>query len=193
MLKQEELLQMQCHICNGLPLPINYKESLTIEMIRHVAKIHLPLQCNKCFKQFEKIDDFSMIGKCCNEEEQRQQAIEMTKENMGDSINVPEIKIDDASTKKDEMTPMAQMHARFQRKNREFGKIIDEEAVKPPGSLSKKTSTPLATNIDSPLAMHISSINFTSSASETDLSPPASAVMPAPKQPLPTPGNKIVK
>lgn len=193
MLKHEELMQSQCHICNGLPLPVSFKESLTVDMMGHVSKYHLPLQCNKCLKRFETIDDFSMLGKCCDEEEKRKQAIEISKENMGDSINIPEIKVDEASVKKDDedkqMTPLAQMQARYDRKTREFGKVKGDEEEKQPGTLSKKTSTPLTTSIDSPLAMHMSSINCISSSSETDFSPPAAAVMAAPKQPAPTPGK----
>jgi hypothetical protein len=226
MLKQEELVQSQCSICFGLPLPVNFKETLTVEMMAHVTKYHLPLQCNKCLKRFETIDDFSMIGKCCKEKEEPEQTMEISKENMGDSVNIPDIKIDEASVKKDDedkqmtptaqmqarfqrknrefgkvakddedkqMTPTAQMQARFQRKNREFGKVAKNEEEKETATLSKKTSTPLATNIDSPLAMHMSSINYISSSSETDFSPPASAAMPAPKKPKLTPGRFRLK
>lgn len=198
-LKQEEILQSKCHICNYLPLPVSYKENLTAEMMDHLAKYHLPLKCDKCLKLFETIADFAVLGKCCNMDEKRDDPIEMSKENMGDSVNIPEIKVEEASVKKDsedstdeenkQTTPLAQMNARFQRKNREFGKVIDGTKTDQPGALSKKTSTPLATNIESPLAMHMSSINCISSSSETDYSPPA---LVAPKQqPAPTPSKDL--
>lgn len=134
---------------------------------------------------FETAEDFELIGTCCKIAMDKE-ASEKSKE------NVPAIKVNEEGQEGKEMTPLSQMNLRWRRKSREFGKVIEEGQGK---ATTRPTSTPLQASFESPSTMQISSINYNSNSSESQLSPPVVEVpqptqKPVMKPPLISPMEK---
>lgn len=162
-------MSSECYICNGMEYPYNPKQEKLIEfssdMLFHIVHYHLPLKCNKCSMIFETLDDFKMIGKCCKGEPTKKI---LSKENMGDIINVPSVMINGDDEKN--MTPLTKINQRWRRKSREFGKVPEEP--KQGAAVTRQTSTPFQLSLLSPLEMQMSSIKYSSNASESDFNSP---------------------
>lgn len=173
-----ERMQSECYICNGLNLPFHSVEKISTDMLHHIVAYHLPLKCNKCTTIFETLEDFKMIGKCCDVKNGV-----CSKENMGDIIK---LKLNDEEK---DMTPMSEINMRWGRKSREFGKVVEEVNVAKKKESMRQTSTPMQSLSSlSPFDMQMSSIKYLSNASETNFSPLATENATTQKvQPLPPP------
>ncbi|XP_049875061.1 uncharacterized protein LOC126373104 [Pectinophora gossypiella] len=56
-------LQYDCPICRGYRF-LCRPEELNPQFVRHLTREHLPLQCRKCNKIFNKMEDLSKIDEC---------------------------------------------------------------------------------------------------------------------------------
>lgn len=200
--KAEERLQNLCYLCNSekLPFGINF-DFMASDMVQHIVEVHLPLKCDRCSRVFGNAEDLKNVLKCCPP-----MINDNVANNVTVDIESTEAKpLIDANPKSDnfsnhpenldesckDLTPLGQINMKWRRKSKEFGKsdgMIDDLAAKE--DKQRQTSTPMQGNLlttnhftDSASynasSIHISSINCTSSSSESDAcSPPIAASKP---------------
>lgn len=193
--KEEERIQSICYLCNGQKLPFGTDlQFLTTEMIHHIGDVHLPLKCDKCTRVFENSDDLKNVIKCCPPMSINgiETNVTIEKENLEvnqqcDQKQKPDKSLKNSDESCQDLTPLSKINMRWRRKSKEFGKV-DGSASKEENQ--RQTSTPMQGNLlttnhftDSASynasSIHISSINCTSSSSESDaFSPPIAAPKP---------------
>lgn len=172
--KKEEYMQSICHMCHGLPLPYKTGEKIADDLGQHIVEFHMPLKCNKCETIFETLADVEQIGKCCIAEDHGKEVPEIKEpETPVVEADNDQMKTDFNCNENDVLSPLTKINLHWRRKSKEFS-IKIEEGVK--STICKRTtSTPVliqSATIDSITSIHLSSIKYISSASDSDFSPP---------------------
>ncbi|KAG5680925.1 hypothetical protein PVAND_010401 [Polypedilum vanderplanki] len=188
--RKEEYLQSICHMCHGLSLLYNPNEKLSEDLLDHIVQNHFPLKCDKCLKVFETVSDIEKIGKCCKQpppelvHEQKEEIIQRIPRK-----RPPELKIDNYDD--DVLTPLTKINLHWHRKSKEFSllKSIEETEMKQQTTaVIRSTSTPVLlhnSGSDATSSLQFSSIRYSSSSCENDLSPPSNNQQQAPTIPTP--------
>lgn len=163
-------MKLICYVCDGQKLPLGIDFSFpSDDVLQHIVDFHLPLRCVKCLKMFESVEDLKDANKCCLPVLIEEHEPESEKEVADHEQNV------NKDPKPDELS-LSKINNMTRLKGNDFEKQESLECVEP-GKTEKQrqTSTPFAnrfTDTYSSSSIQISSINYMSTSSESDASPP---------------------